>query len=97
MNVSRDAAHSVVGIVALAETSLVTIAESVSQITEMNAQIANSAEEHMFVSEEIKGNIVEINVVVNETTKYSQQNLKACEVVALLSTDLSSLIEQYKV
>jgi len=97
MNRSREDAHNVVKCAAQAQVSFATIAESVSLINEMNMRIASSAEEHIAVSIEINDNITQVNNVANETAKNASQNTYACEKVALLSQDLKSLVNQYKV
>ncbi|KKO45009.1 chemotaxis protein [Arsukibacterium ikkense] len=80
-----------------AESSLTTISRSVTNINDMNIQIATAAEEQSSVAEEINRNIVNINQSADATAKGAQQTASAGEELAKLAAQLQSLVGQFKV
>lgn len=97
MNESRSKAESSVNLAARAGSSLEVITRSVSQIKDMNTQIATAAEEQSAVAEEINRNVVNINDIVNRTAEGAGQTSLASVELARLASDLQQLLNQFKV
>ena len=97
MNKSCDQAGVVVGKAEKAGQSLKTIAATVSQISELSAQIATAAEEQTAVSEEINRNIVHINEAAIVTADGTQKTTEAISQLAKITVDLQQLVKQFKV
>lgn len=90
-------AQSVVEQVNLADTSLNKISQSVNQINEMNDQVASAAEQQNAVTDEININISKITDIAKlNATETETIAIKAKEV-ATMSSELKSLIKQFKV
>ncbi|MCG7959035.1 MAG: methyl-accepting chemotaxis protein, partial [Candidatus Thiodiazotropha taylori] len=70
---------------------------AMSEITEMNTQIASAAEEQSSVTEEINRSIVSINEVSEQSATGAQQTTQASADVAKLAEQLKSLVERFKV
>jgi len=75
---------------AKAGSSLDTITQVVTTITDMNTRIASAAEEHSAVAEEINDNVANISKAANHTAEASKQLTK-------LADDLQSLLGHFKV
>jgi methyl-accepting chemotaxis protein len=97
MNKSCDQAGVVVGKAEKAGQSLKTIAATVSQISELSAQIATAAEEQTAVSEEINRNITHINEAAIVTANGTQKTTEAINQLAKITVDLQQLVKQFKV
>ncbi|MFQ5471014.1 MAG: methyl-accepting chemotaxis protein [Gammaproteobacteria bacterium] len=72
------------------------ITKSVSNISNMNLQIASAAEEQGAVAEEINRNINAINDVVVESADGANQTATACEDLARLTNNLQAMMRQFK-
>ncbi len=72
------------------------IATSVSEINDMNMQIASAAEEQTAVAEEINRNITNIKEVADEGATSSQHIAAASEELSGLSNKLQSLVAVFK-
>ncbi|MCG8099098.1 MAG: methyl-accepting chemotaxis protein, partial [Candidatus Thiodiazotropha taylori] len=70
---------------------------AMSEISEMNTQIASAAEEQSSVTEEINRSIVSINEVSEQSATGAQQTTQASADVAKLAEQLKSLVERFKV
>jgi len=79
-----------------AGSSIVTIADSVTNISEMSAQIASAAEEQNAVSEEINRNIVSINDIATHSVTSSEQVAEASHDLARMATELHDLVGGFK-
>jgi methyl-accepting chemotaxis protein len=80
-----------------AGAALEAIARSVTNITDMNTQIASAAEEQSSVVEEINRNIVAISQLSNQATSGSQQTAVASTELARLAAQLQGLVARFKV
>jgi len=97
MGTSRTRAQSSVEKSQKAGDSLTVITEAMSNITAMNTQIAEASKQQSEVAEEINQNIVNISTIAeesaNSTSELSQSNIALAE----LSSNLQSLVGQFKV
>ena len=82
---------------AKAGASLETITKVVTQISDMNTQIASAAEEQSAVAEEINRNIVSISQIAQQTSLDSQQVASSNENFARLAVQLETLVRHFKV
>jgi methyl-accepting chemotaxis protein len=82
---------------AQAESSLQTISNSVTNINDMNIQIATAAEEQSSVAEEINRNIVNISQSADATAEGAKQTASAGDELAKLAVRLQTLVGQFKV
>ena len=96
MQASKDCAGASVEKADEASTSLTAITQAVTNISDMNVQIATAAEEQSSVSEEINRNISNINDVVRQTAEGTGQISEASSELAQLSNDLQLLVSQFK-
>ncbi|RFA24490.1 hypothetical protein CAI21_21345 [Alkalilimnicola ehrlichii] len=80
-----------------AGTSLEAITHKVSQINDMNAQIASAAEEQTAVSNDISQSVTRIRDIAVETAGGSKQTATSSEELARLSERLSKLVGQFRV
>ena len=97
METSRERSQQSVEQAALAGNSLETITKAVTEISDMNLQIASAAEEQSSVSEEINRNVTNINQVVQETADGAQQTKIASGELSVLSNELQDLVHQFKI
>lgn len=97
MGRSREQAQATVEQSTRAGASLETIAEMVSRISDMNAQIASAAEEQTAVSEEVNRNVVNISQVAEETAACSRQISESGEGVSRLASQLQGLAGKFKI
>jgi len=96
MEESKAGAHSTVDQAAIAGTSLESIADAVTRISEMNIQIATAAEEQTAVSESINKSIAGITEVANITANGARKTAHSSEAMAELSVKLQALVERFK-
>ncbi len=96
MQASRDCAGISVDKANEASTSLMTITQAVTNISDMNVQIATAAEEQSSVAEEINRNISNINDVVQQTANGTGKISEASSELSQLSHDLQQLVSQFK-
>lgn len=97
MQTSRERSQQSVEQAALAGNSLETITKAVTEISDMNIQIASAAEEQSSVSEEINRNVTNINQIVQETADGAQQTNTASGELSTLSNELQDLVHQFKI
>ncbi|MCW8827182.1 MAG: methyl-accepting chemotaxis protein [Gammaproteobacteria bacterium] len=97
MELSRKQAQAGVDQAAEAGASLNDITNAVTQINDMNTQIASAAEEQSSVAEEINRNIITITQVADETAVGAVQTSNASTEVARLSEELQELVSRFKV
>ncbi len=96
MQTSKEGASASVDKANEATASLIAITEAVTNISDMNIQIATAAEEQSSVSEEINRNISNINEVVIRTAEGTGQISEASSELAKLSSELQQLVSQFK-
>jgi len=96
MQASKECAGASVEKANEATTSLIAITQAVTNISDMNVQIATAAEEQSSVSEEINRNISNINDVVRQTAEGTGQISESSSELAQLSNDLQLLVSQFK-
>ena len=80
-----------------ADEALQTIEQRVSDINDLNIQIATSAEEQSAVADEINRNVLDISDSCSTTTKAVEQTVDASEHLMQLSQNLAVLVKQFKV
>jgi methyl-accepting chemotaxis protein len=97
MNKSREQAVLAVGSAEKAGAALTAIASTMSQITDLSAQIATAAEGQTSVSEEINRNITHINEAAVFTTNGTAKTGDAVSNLAKLTAELQNLVQQFKV
>lgn len=97
MQSSTEKAQESVSQAANAGASLENINRAVTTITDMNIQIASAAGEQGSVAEEINRNIVNINDIVKQTAEGASQTSHASNDLARLSSELQSLVHQFKI
>ena len=93
----RAQAHASVDHVARAGESLSVISNSVTIISEMNAQIATAAEEQTAVAEEINRNIITISDLGHHVTSSSEKAASSSGEISLMSSNLRNLVGRFKV
>jgi len=96
MEQGRSKAQASVDQASAAGQSLKKITSAVNTINDMNTQIASAAEEQSAVAEEINRNITNISQIGDETAEGVGQTAAASENLAQLSTQLQSLVGQFK-
>ncbi|RJG13876.1 methyl-accepting chemotaxis protein [Pseudomonas cavernicola] len=95
----RSAQHSETSLERAEEaaTSLVSIEESVSQITDMNCMIATATEEQTSVAREVDRSLVSISDISTQTATAAQETSAASNEVARLAVELSKMVGYFKV
>lgn len=97
MNKSRKKAQSAVEVAKNAGSSLTSITHSVSNIMDMNTQIASAAEQQSATTKEMNCNIVNIQTIAEQTVIGAQQTSASATEVNNLSHELHNLVRQFKV
>lgn len=97
MNDSQERAQTTVQQAAKAGTSLDAIAQSVTNINEMNTQIASASEEQSAVAEEINNSIVNISKVAEQTAKGTNRVAQSSESLAQLATKLQKVVGAFSI
>jgi methyl-accepting chemotaxis protein len=82
--------------VARAADSLSAIANEVTLINDMNAQVATAAEEQSAVAEEINRNIISISQSADTTSAEATQNSQISEELVRLAAELNRLVARFK-
>ena len=77
--------------------SLGLITNAMSSITEMNIQIAATAEEQSQVTEEINRNVVRINEIAGKNSESAKHTSDASTQLASLAEDLSNKVSHFKI
>ncbi|WP_026244693.1 methyl-accepting chemotaxis protein [Dasania marina] len=71
------------------------ISAGVSQISDMNYQVAAASEEQSMVSEEINRNMVNIMALANDTHENAQQTTAASQQLTRLAHDMGLMVQQF--
>jgi methyl-accepting chemotaxis protein len=90
------AKHSVQTIIKTG-SSLETITSSITEINDMNLQIASAAEQQSAVAEEINANVVKIHHVAESSAERVGKTAQASDELTTLTQELSQLIGRFKV
>jgi methyl-accepting chemotaxis protein len=94
---SRDRAQT--GIEKVTESSdiLDSIYDNISNISDMNTQVATAAKEQGFASEEINRNVVRINELAHVCHEQANQAADASGELAKLGSELQGTVQKFKV
>lgn len=79
-----------------ASVILKSITENVSQISDMNIQVATATEEQSMVVNQMNTHITEINQLSTETTQIADQLTVSSQSLQQLSNSLDGLVKQFK-
>ncbi|MFW2371784.1 MAG: methyl-accepting chemotaxis protein [Gammaproteobacteria bacterium] len=96
MEQCQDKAHNGVSQAAKAGDSLNEITQAISNISDMNLQIANSAKEQSQVTEELAKSVTKISGVASQTSESAQVTSNSSEELNKLSTGLLTLVNMFK-
>jgi methyl-accepting chemotaxis protein len=96
MEQSREQTQNGVEQTSKAGDALITIAEAVARINDMNTQIASAAEQQSAVAEEININVTTINQVAEQSAEGAEQTARSSEDLARLANDLQAMVGQFK-
>ncbi len=96
MEKSRQHTQSSTAQSADAGTSLERIAVSVTQITQMNAQIAEAAEQQLHVAEEINRNIINISEIAEHSSEGGKRIYEANTNLTSISQRLTELVSKFQ-
>ncbi len=80
-----------------AGNALKEITQSVSDISDVNFQIASAAEEQSAATDEINRNVHDISQIAEKTTSAVESTVDACNDQRDLSTQLETLVQQFKI
>lgn len=80
-----------------AGNSLKEITQSVSDISDVNFQIASAAEEQSSATDEINRNVHDISQIAEQTTSAVEDTVSACNDQRDLSIQLEKLVQQFKI
>ena len=97
MNEGHEQAQHSVEQANTASDSLQAITQAVAVISDMNTQIATAAEQQSAVTEEMNRSIVRISSEAGTTLQSAQNTTSAAKHVGQLSTQLQSVVAQFKV
>ena len=94
---SREQARSVVDQAVVAGSSLRTIAQAVSQINTMSAQIATAAEQQSAVTDDMNQSIVRINDMAQQNAAGAEQTSASGRELANMVHELERMVLRFKV
>lgn len=97
MVVNEEHANQTIEQAYKAKDALDEISKGVTQITDMNIQIASAAEEQSLVAEEINKNVTQIVILGNSSSEGANEVSNASESLSKISSELLSLSTQFKV
>jgi len=97
INNSRTTAQNTVDQAQEAGSSLNSIVSSMTEISDMNAQIATAAEEQSAVAQEIDRSIVQLSKLAGQTAEGSDAVVDTTRTLTNLGEHLGSLIGRFKV
>lgn len=97
--VTRSKDRALSGIEKVSETGniLDSIYCNISSLSDMNTQVATSAEQQGYASEEINKNVIRINELAHVCSDQAGQAAIASEELAMLGSDLQSTVQRFKV
>ena len=97
MNNSLSKVEETVNNAQQAGIALTTIASAVSEINDMNTQIATASGEQATVTSGVSENVNNINQIASETSGAADQISAATQALVELSDELDGLVSQFKV
>lgn len=97
MNKGRESADATVIKVQGAEDALKNITAVVTEINNMNSQIATAADEQSSVTEDINRNVSTITDIAEESAQSSAQVRESSDALAKLSMSLQQELRQFKI
>jgi methyl-accepting chemotaxis protein len=97
MEQSQLEANSTVEFSVSTGAALETIAKAVNKINEHAIQISSAATEQGAVAEDINRNIVKINEMSIQTAQGAEETAAATENLAMMATELQSIVDQFRV
>ncbi len=97
MDNSQKQANMTVEKASAADNSLNQISTSITEVSNMNMQIAEAVRQQGMVTEEINANITTLSSVAHETETGSQQVSSSSEELSGLAYQLQSIIAKFKV
>jgi len=77
--------------------SLTSITAAVATINDMNLQIANAAKEQTEVAEDINKNIIEINMIAEQTSSHSKDTAQTSTELSDLAKQLAGVVGQFRI
>lgn len=92
----QDQSAEVVGQANEANTSLEQITAHISQISDMNIQVATATEEQSLVVNDMSKNVEEINQLTTETSEIADELTASSTNLQKLSVQLDKLVTQFK-
>lgn len=96
MNSSRSRAEETVFHASNADSSLKTITDAISNISDMNMQIASAAKEQSSVAEEINRNILHISTVAEKSASAAESTMGASSELNELCGRLNDMVNRFK-
>ncbi|WP_028240896.1 methyl-accepting chemotaxis protein [Stutzerimonas azotifigens] len=96
MQESRELTRSTVELTRQAGTALGTIAQTVSDIQNMNHQIAAAAEQQASVAEEISRSVVNVREVAEQSSAASEETAASSSELAHLGNELQQLVGRFR-
>jgi methyl-accepting chemotaxis protein len=94
---SKTAAELNINLAAQVQQALSDIANSIAQISDMNAHIATAAEQQSAVTGEVDQNVHTISQLVHQTAGAIKGSDQSTQRLTKLSQDLKELVKQFKV
>jgi len=94
---SKTAAELNINLAAQVQQALSDIANSIAQISDMNAHIATAAEQQSAVAGEVDQNVHTISQLVHQTAGAIKGSDQSTQRLTKLSQDLKELVKQFKV
>ncbi len=94
---SRDRAESGISKVREASAALQVIYDEVTNINDLNNQMATAAEEQSYAADEINRNVVRVNDLAETSRQQAAQAAEASQALAELAARLSDTVEKFTV
>ncbi len=94
---SKSAAELNINLASQVQQALTDIANSIAQISDMNAHIATAAEQQSAVAGEVDQNVHTISQLVHQTAGAIKGSDQSTQRLTQLSRDLKDLVKQFKV
>jgi methyl-accepting chemotaxis protein len=96
MRHASEMAEEQVNAIIKVEHELQTIAEAVREITSLNQEMENAANEQSDVSESINQNVIEISRSAEQTSSDAQETARVAADLLAMAETLHNTIEQFR-